>query len=206
MSASVWQALRAASGRAQPHACRYVGGRRLPHPQRTLHTSSTRRREDDPANTPAIWNQVVDLPTTTKESAAEQQKLASGPDDPPEKRPRSKDPTYYGSASRRAGRNVRRVKELPEVVIPSWLFERNAITNEELVERQSAVREDAASASMVEGRRSSDNIESPTPQEPEQPSIESAGTPNEPPVNHYLARHMKINENVLGEVISLIHA
>ena len=207
MHASTWQALRAASSHTQPFACRYIAGQRLPCLRRTFTSSRHRLREDDPGNTPsAIWDHIIETPTKTNENTVEQHNLVNGPDDPPEKPPRPKDPSNYGSASRRAGRNVRRIKELPQVIVPPWFLERNAITVEDLVKRQSIIKQDVATPWKGEDERTS-NISNSSPlPESEQPSVEAFDTSAEDPADHDLARHLEIDRSVLGEIISLVQA
>ncbi|KAL9132087.1 MAG: hypothetical protein Q9217_000123 [Psora testacea] len=207
MSASAWQALRAICSPVRPLACPYVASRRLPYLRSTLRTTLTHRREDDPTKTPsASSNPIVETPTNLEHSVVEQQKSAGGPDDPPEKPPRPKDTGYYGSASKRAGRNVRRVKELPQVSIPSWFFDRNAITWEDLVGRQKEAGEDAALDSTKGNTRTREASDNTSRLESEQLSVNSSALPAEGSVNRYLAQHLKIDQHVLEEVISLVHA
>ncbi|KAL9104779.1 MAG: hypothetical protein Q9163_000329 [Psora crenata] len=206
MSASTWQALRAASSFANPVALRYVGGRRLISLLRTLHTSPPRQREN-PANTPsATRNHVIEPPTGVDQDKSEHQKQANGPDDSPEKPPRSKDPSNYGSASRRAGRNIRRVKELPQVFIPQWFFDKNVITSEEFVERHNVVNDEATSTSTEGGSGTSHVLNDLLSTESDQSSPKPPDAATKDSANKYLAQHLKINQNVLSEVISLIHS
>ena len=125
MRASAWRALRAVSNKQHPRSCRFVAGRRCPHSKQRFHTSPGRGREDDPAE--PTWNTVQEPPNELvrpQETPVEADGLGYSPEGAPEN-PRPKDRSNYGSASRRAGRNIRKVKELPPVHIPPWFLERN---------------------------------------------------------------------------------
>ena len=125
MRTSAWRALRAVSTIKHPKPCRFVAGRRCPHSKQKFHTSPSLRREDDPAE--PTWNTVQEPPNELarpQETSVEADGLVYSPEGPPEN-PRPKDRSNYGSASRRAGRNIRKVKELPPVHIPPWFLERN---------------------------------------------------------------------------------
>ena len=125
MRTSAWRALRAVSKNQRPKTCRFVAGRRCPHSKQRFHTSLTLRREDDPAE--PTWNTIQEPPNELarpQETPIEPDGLVYSPEGPPEN-PRPKDRSNYGSASRRAGRNLRKVKELPPVHIPPWFLERN---------------------------------------------------------------------------------
>ncbi|KAL6717343.1 hypothetical protein ACLMJK_005258 [Lecanora helva] len=90
-----------------------------------LHASARRRREDDPPESAAhqVYEDTSnngDVPPSAEEVVEE----GSG------RPPKPKDRSNYGSASRRAGRNIKRTKELPPVHIPPWLLSRNISLNE----------------------------------------------------------------------------
>ena len=136
MRASAWRALRAVSKNQHPKSCRFVAGRRCPHSKQRFHTSPCLRRDDDPAE--PTWNTVQEPPNELarpQETPIEADGLVYSPEGAPEN-PRPKDRSNYGSASRRAGRNIRKVKELPPVHIPPWFLERNV----RLRESQAQVR------------------------------------------------------------------
>jgi len=126
MSTSAWRILRAVSSHRYPEACRIVSGRRLPPAKNRFHTSRNRRRENDPAET--AWNAINEQPPEVarpQESLVEAEGLLYSPESAPETPTRPKDRGNYGSAARRAGRNIKRVKELPPVHIPPWFLDRN---------------------------------------------------------------------------------
>ena len=125
MRASAWRALRAVSKNQHPKSCRFVAGRRCPHSKQRFYTSPGFRRDDDPPE--PTWNTVQEPPNELarpQETPLEGDGLVYSPEGAPEN-PRPKDRSNYGSASRRAGRNIRKVKELPPVHIPPWFLERN---------------------------------------------------------------------------------
>ncbi len=128
MRASAWQALRATSVKRQHYPYRLRARLRPPHLQQSLHTSSTLGREDDPASE-APGHTVID-PSSTGNGALDPKDIANAPDDGPETPSRPKDPSNYGSASRRAGRNVKRTREMPPVHIPQWFSDRNVLLRE----------------------------------------------------------------------------
>ena len=137
MRASAWRALRAVSKYKHLRACRFVGGRRIPQLNQRFHTCPNLRREDDPAK--PIVNTVQEPPhelARPQEISTEAEGLLYSPEGAPES-PRPKDKSNYGSASRRAGRNIKKVKELSPVHIPTWFLERNV----RLRESQAQVRE-----------------------------------------------------------------
>ena len=122
-----WRALWATFSYPRPHTCRFIAGRRYPFPQRSFHTSPNVRREDDPPD--ATWNNYVEQPTDV--SIAEEASVVTestgedpnGASDNPPKANRNN----YGSASRRAGRNVKVRDRLPPVHIPPWFLASNVI-------------------------------------------------------------------------------
>lgn len=128
MRTSVWRTLRATSSRSRYHVCRFVAGRRLPFPQHSFHTSPSPRREEDTPNVP--WShdveQPVDAPRAEKTSVAPETTVEdpNGASDNP---PKPKDKSNYGSASRRAARNVKPREKLPPPHIPPWFLDRNVI-------------------------------------------------------------------------------
>jgi hypothetical protein len=126
MHIPAWKVLRAVSSHTHPQSCRFVAGGRLPPAKTTFHTSPVERHEDDPAET--AWNTVNEQPpeiARPHQQHFEAEGLLYNPETGPETPPRPKDRSNYGSAARRAGRNVKRVKDLPPVHIPPWFLDRN---------------------------------------------------------------------------------
>ena len=120
---------RAARPRCRHKPCyHYLGRQCSPQKHAKLHTSlrtPLRGREgsqEEPALPPIIKPEQENEQT----SAEVGETAGDGPDKPP----RPKDRSNYGSAARRAGRNIKKVKDLPPVIIPPWLFSRNIILSE----------------------------------------------------------------------------
>ena len=142
MRTSIWRILQAIPSRSRPQACRFVAGRRLPFPQRSFHTSSSPRREENPPD--AAWSnfveQPVDIPNPEQTPFVQDfptEDSNGAPDNPP----KPKDRSNYGSASRRAGRNVRPREKIPPVHIPPWFLACNVILRGD---RANAPKEDGS--------------------------------------------------------------
>lgn len=137
MCTSVWRTVWATFSPSCPHACRFVAGRRLPFPQRSFHTSLSPQREEDPPDT--AWNHFTEQ--SIDASHSEQTSLVpdtvaedpSGASDTP---PKPRDKSNYGSASRRAARNVKPREKLPPVHIPPWFLDWNVILREDRTHAQ----------------------------------------------------------------------
>lgn len=128
MRTSLWTTLRATSRCSRPHVCRLVAGRRLPFPQRTFHTSPSPQREEDPPNAP--WNPSVEQPidaTQSEQTSVVLETTAEDPNGASDNPPRPKDKSNYGSASRRASRNIKPREKSPPVHIPPWFLDQNVI-------------------------------------------------------------------------------
>lgn len=127
MRTLAWRTLRATSNCCRPQVCRFVAGRRLPLPQRTFHTPNPRRDEDRPS-TPEhqFAEQPTDVPGSEQTSIISEIAVEdpNGASDNP---PKPKDKSNYGSASRRAGRNVKTREKLPPVHIPPWFLDQNVV-------------------------------------------------------------------------------
>ena len=127
MRTLAWRTLRATSNLCRPQVCRFVAGRRLPLPQRTFHTPNPRRDEDRPsAPEHQFAEQSTDVPGSEQTSIISEIAVEdpNGASDNP---PRPKDMSNYGSASRRAGRNVKTREKLPPVHIPPWFLDQNVM-------------------------------------------------------------------------------
>jgi len=129
--------------------CRAIAGRRLPEATRCFRSPSQLRASNtDPADAAKpSWNHIKDpldisqaegIPSSRPEEVVDNTDAAVDPvpeaqeeappshiEGIPEKSTKVKDRGSYGSASRRAGRNTRSVKELPPVTLPAWFLERN---------------------------------------------------------------------------------
>ena len=107
--------------------CRFVAGRRLPLLKRTFNTSNPRRDEDRPS---APEHQFAEQPTDSpwSEHTSVLPKIAAeDPNGASDNPPKPKDMSNYGSASRRAGRNVKAREKLPTVHIPPWFLDQNVM-------------------------------------------------------------------------------
>lgn len=102
--------------------------------KRSFLTSLRPRNQDDPTkgSEPSVSHIFEELPTLPKaanvpEEADEAVEDADGGPYPPSK---PIDKSNYGSASRRAGRNIKKVKELLPLKIPGWFLDSNVILRE----------------------------------------------------------------------------
>ena len=224
MSVSVWHAVRAAANHHVHHpvACRFVAGRRLPSfQQRTTHTSPSRRREGVRClgNSPSadsksskIYLEKLDTtanqaPQVTNDPAAdsEHQRSVGGPpadDGPPDGRPQRSNNSNtgnYGSASRRAGRNVKR-REIPPVFIPPWFYQRNVVAWDEGGENRSDFK---IERSLTSGSEVAESIDTAV----EEGKSPGSGKPeNEEMGSEEQSHTCMISDVVNGEISSLIHA
>ena len=139
MRASVWRTARVAHSQSTPQACRFISGRRFPHPHRAFHFSRSLYREDDPPTAPeATWNHITENPTPPVkpyENTQEVESGADGGDGAPQKPPRPADRSYYGSGMKRANRNNGKKKEITPFHIPQWFMDRNVILRESYIEK-----------------------------------------------------------------------
>ncbi|KFY67832.1 hypothetical protein V496_01382, partial [Pseudogymnoascus sp. VKM F-4515 (FW-2607)] len=128
MHAAAWGALRTTRRPQLWRTCRVIAGVRRPLPSRNFHRSAIAYRiPDDPAD-PKTGAENGSPKNTTEEESN------SAPGEPAPTEPVAKTDTAtsgqrtkrgdYGSAARRANRNVR-VKEVPPMVLPDWFLEHN---------------------------------------------------------------------------------
>lgn len=128
MRTSVWRILRANSRGSHPQICRFIAGRRLPFTQRSFHTSPGPRREEDTPNAPL--DQFVEEPVNAhlpEQTSVVPETTVEDPNGASDIPPKPKDKSGYGSASRRAARNVKPREKPPQVHIPPWFLDRNVI-------------------------------------------------------------------------------
>ena len=147
MRASIWRALWAIPSQPHPHPCRFIAGRRLPFPQRSFHASPNPRQEQDPPDTP--WNNTAEQPNeglSSEQTSLVQDISAEDPNGASDNLPKPKDKSNYGSASRRAVRNVKPREKLPPVYIPPWFLDRNVVLRRD---RANANRRDGLSSDHV---------------------------------------------------------
>ena len=110
------------------------------------------------------------------------------------------DVSHYGSALRRAGRNVKKVKELPQVGIPTWLLDRNV----DLIE-------DRSSDPVIDGYLESRSGNKKRKVEQTTSERNGEGTPNIPAKTEelsdtYLLKQMRIHDSTVDEIASLVQA
>lgn len=126
-------ALRAVLTGSKPQACRFIASRRFAISQRSFCSSSKRLHNNDPAKTEDREWEVI-TPPKQEEKPQEVQEVVENVNGsyPPAK---PKNLSGYGSAAKRAGRNIRKVKELPPPQIPKWFFEENVVLREDGTEQ-----------------------------------------------------------------------
>ncbi|KFY44825.1 hypothetical protein V495_03257 [Pseudogymnoascus sp. VKM F-4514 (FW-929)] len=141
MHAAAWGALRTTrSPQLWRSSCRVVAGVRRPLPAtRNFHRSAIAYRipDDGPAGPGDPKTGAENNGNSPKVAAEEESNTAAAPEEPASE-PVAKTDTAtggqrtkrgdYGSAARRANRNVR-VKEVPPMVLPEWFLERNVRPN-----------------------------------------------------------------------------
>lgn len=101
--------------------------------KRSFLTSLRRRNQDDPTkgSEPSLSHIYEELPTPpTAANFPKEAEEAVDADGGPYIPSKPIDKSNYGSASRRAGRNVKKVKELPPLQIPGWFLDANVILRE----------------------------------------------------------------------------
>ncbi|KAG7008157.1 hypothetical protein G7Y79_00007g022820 [Physcia stellaris] len=137
MHTPAWQALRLAALRHNPLVCRFIAGRRFPTSKRSFQSVPQRNRQDEPPEPSelpeAVQNHIVEQylpPQSSEGQEVEAEEVAESFGGTPPHPSNSKDPSPYGSASRRAFRNVKRPPATPPA-LPSWFLEGNVTLKEE---------------------------------------------------------------------------
>ena len=125
MSTIAWRTLRATSICCRPQVCRFVAGRRLPLPKRTFHTPNP--HEDRPSAPEHQFAEQPTDPSRSEHTSVIPEIAAEDPNGASDNPPKPKDMSNYGSASRRAGRNVKTREKLPPVHIPPWFLDQNVM-------------------------------------------------------------------------------
>lgn len=180
MPTLVWPALRAVIGRVPCSSCSLVASRKSPLPHQSFHTSSVRRRDDEPPKTSWVVEALsgAEKQNTEDTVVSESEKVTNGPDDGAGKPSKPKDSSNYGSAKARRLRNTRPV-ELAPVHIPSWFTTRNVSLREEDPEKggvvQSIAQNEQDSGERLPAREKSDAA----PEESQQASDEHANADRE---------------------------
>lgn len=102
--------------------------------KRSFLTSLRRSNKDDPTkgSKPSLSHLYEELPTPPQvaNSPKEAEDAVEDADGGPYTPSKPTDKSNYGSASRRAGRNIKKVKELRPLQIPRWFLDANVILRE----------------------------------------------------------------------------
>ncbi|KAL9600964.1 MAG: hypothetical protein Q9179_003017 [Wetmoreana sp. 5 TL-2023] len=116
--------------------CRSTAGYRFNIPRRALHCAQPLLQD---ANSPNVSvadsSGKIGSPSDSTDialSGPPSEESSGGPSDAPDKPPKPTDRSSYGSASRRAGRNLKKLKDIPPVQLPQSFFDRNVILQETL--------------------------------------------------------------------------
>ena len=130
----VLQTLRAAACKRTSVPCRFLAGRRLSASQRFFRAAAARRSQDEPPELPpGLQNHIVHEFTLRQSSPedpeADTEEVTGGSNGGPSNPPNPKDTGPYGSASRRALRNVKRPPMGPPQ-LPGWFIEGNVTLRE----------------------------------------------------------------------------
>lgn len=216
MHAPAWQALRAVARRSKPLSCRILGGRRYPILRRSFRISHGRAHEDDPpgkAQPPeAVWiNVAEDLPAISKDEVAvpENEEVAESPGGSSPNPSSPKDRSGYGSASRRASRNLRK-KEIPPPQLPQWFFDRNVRLREVGSQTGDGTRlEDGGPADTSPSIESQSNLRQQSdPESVPQPVDSPTKLPESDSTSEQSATNpiYTVDEAVLKEIIATVSA
>ncbi|KAL8869811.1 MAG: hypothetical protein Q9174_003989, partial [Haloplaca sp. 1 TL-2023] len=113
------------------------------HRRRTFHHYRRLKEHDNSSHLPtSARNGVADSPSESERASPAIPPSNPGseaPDESPDKPPRPADQSNYGSASRRAGRNLKKPRDLPPVHLPPRFLENNVFLREDLQQSEKAV-------------------------------------------------------------------
>ena len=199
MNQPVWSTARATYSRHHLLRRRLIAGRRRPLAAH-IHSASRKLAEDEPKPPPqGSWQPLFPHAIPLDGPVADQQKNGGLPDEGSPKTPKPVDVSHYGSALRRAGRNVKKVKELPQVGIPSWLLDRNV----DLIEDRPS---EPVVDGYLEGRKGLPKRSA----EPPAASNSSNRVDDEPSNDvlseRYLLQQMRVHNSTVDEIASLVQA
>ena len=139
------------------------------------------------------WNHPTEQPNegpSSEETSIVQEISAEDPNGASDNLPKPKDKSNYGSASRRAVRNVKPREKLPPVYIPPWFLDRNVI-----------LRGDCTNANR-RGGLSSDHV----PQSEEQHDAEGTSSVNRAPESKDMLDLEKVTDKGHFSKIYLHHS
>ena len=130
----VSQVLRAAACKRIPAPCQFLAGRRFPAFHRSFRAAAARANQDEPPELPpGLQNHIVHefsiRQASPEDPEADTDEVTGGSNGGPSNPPNPKDTGPYGSASRRALRNVKRPPISPPQ-LPSWFIEGNVTLRE----------------------------------------------------------------------------
>ena len=135
MQPSACHALRLVTSKSLLVPCRFLTGRRFPTSHRYFRAVPAQRRQDEPSDPPEvpedvrnIIHQFVPVQSQENTEAAAEQVIENG-QGPPSNGSSSKDAGPYGSASRRAFRNVKKPPPSPPQ-LPTWFLNDNVTLRE----------------------------------------------------------------------------
>lgn len=118
----------------EPRAFVYVTSHRYAPPKRSFITSASRTKQDDPTKGSEaayghIFEEAATLPRTDSISR-DAEEIVENADGGPSTPSKPIDKSNYGSAARRAGRNIKKVKDIAALQIPEWFLDANVILRE----------------------------------------------------------------------------
>ncbi|KAL9043313.1 MAG: hypothetical protein Q9214_003496 [Letrouitia sp. 1 TL-2023] len=136
MRTSACKAVKSVSFTSARPRCRIVASRRLPQQRRAFQSTPRHLRQDDPPEVPdAARHSITDEKSPQPVATGNGQEAEDGVNSSSDGTPRSGRPVdrnNYGSASKRAGRNVKKPKEIPPVYLPQRFLDHNVLLREEL--------------------------------------------------------------------------
>jgi len=202
MHVPIWQALRSLPRTSLPRSCRFVAGRRHPLATRSFHRSAVayRNSEDPVAPSDSTWIRVAHDAAPKLDNTESLLQSADGPEPAnttTEGSQTTKDRSNYGSAARRAGRNVPKTKTLPQVPVSVQFLEKNVSLQEELRAKPELLDKVNSNVGLGATGRDGD-IETEDTSKATQPSASPVG----PKATNYLLRsnRYEINPDVWLEI------
>lgn len=128
-------AVRALLINSKHHACNLPARQRFFPSKRHFLASPRLSHHDEPTKgAESAWDHVNEESITAPNTASvsqESDEIVDSPDGS-QSPSRPEDLSGYGSAARRAGIHIKKPKELPQLFLPPWFFEKNVFLREEL--------------------------------------------------------------------------